>query len=121
MLCRLNQYAVRLRKMGPGDRERRLIGGLAKSLKIHNVDAANLLEPAKVASSALAVTEGLLNKGRPMGLATKICLSCHTQIPNPPKEKVYAGASFGGGYQLFVPCTLICVQKPCNGPGGPSF
>lgn len=39
---RLNQYATRLRKMRPGADDQRLLGGLAKTLKICNMDPSQL-------------------------------------------------------------------------------
>jgi hypothetical protein len=57
---RLNQYALRLRKMRPGDRDPKLLNGLAKTLKIYNVDP-NMIEAANP-GNALAITEGLGTK-----------------------------------------------------------
>lgn len=55
--------------------------------------------------NAIVVTEGI-GRHRPHGpLPFKICLSCHSQLPNAPKEKIISGAAYGGGFQLFLPGT----------------
>lgn len=155
---RLNQYATRLRKMRPGADDQRLLGGLAKTLKICNMDPSQLgqvtcaavrpagwplvvtlwpssassapylplcvwspwfMPQAPLAGNALAVTEGLGSRNKPHPhLPFKICLSCHSQLPNAPKEKVYTGAAYGGGFQLFLPGTGQAATEGGTGPAG---
>jgi len=76
--------------------------GLADSLE-KGLDSDYMRPPP---GSTLATTQSALHAQRAMtqpGPGIVTCLSCHTPIINIGKDKIFAGSSYGGGFQVFGP------------------